>query len=291
MHRLFTTILLATTPLCAQWVSEGFLTPPVELKSVSAVDVAADGSVFVLHRGEPPILHFDPDGKYLGGFGEGMFEVAHGLRIDSKGTIWATDNKRHAIHHFNQKGKLLRTLGTLDQPGSGAKHFRSPDDIAFTSDGHVFVADAGNGRIVHLSPKGKYLGEWGQKGKEPGQFAAAHGIASGPNDRIFVADRGNNRVQVFDTAGKFLGQWTGFGNPFGVLAVGDLLLATDGDADTISHLRLSDGKLIYQWGDSEMLQLPHLMATGSDGRLYVTEVRGNRIQAFRRDEATSGGSE
>jgi hypothetical protein len=37
-----------------------------------------------------------------------------------------------------------------------------------------------------------------------------------------------------------------------------------------------------QWGDPEMLKLPHLMAVAPDGMLYVAEVNGKRVQRFQR---------
>ena len=85
----------------------------------------------------------------------------------------------------------------------------------------------------------------------PGEFAAAHGIAIDRDGRVFVADRGNKRIQVFAPDGKFLAEWSGFGNPFGALVVGNELLVSDGDANTISHLSLNDGKMVKQWGNAE----------------------------------------
>jgi tripartite motif-containing protein 71 len=150
----------------------------------------------------------------------------------------------------------------------------------FDSHGNMYVADSGNGRIVKLSPTGAYLSEWGQKGKAAGQFATAHGLAIDKEDRIYVADRGNQRVQVFDTSGKHLANWSGFGNPFGLLVVGDELLASEGDIHKIFHLG-RDGKIVAQWGSPETLKLPHLMAVDSQATLYVAEVNGQRVQKFR----------
>ena len=157
--------------------------------------------------------------------------------------------------------------------------------MVFDSAGNLYVADSGNGRIVKLSPDGAYVAEWGKKGKGPGQFATAHGLAIDQDDRIYVADRGNKRIQVFDTAGKHLADWTGFGNPFGLLVVGDEVLASEGDIHMIFHLaRLAEspGKIVTQWGGPATLKLPHLMAVDSKGTLYVAEVNGQRVQTFRR---------
>jgi sugar lactone lactonase YvrE len=252
----------------------------VKLDAVSAVEVDSKGRVYILHRGEPPLLQFDKNGKYLKGWGEGTFKVAHGLRVDKDDNIWTTDNALHVVRKFSPDGKLLLTLGEEGKGGDDQKHFRSPDDLVFNGAGEMYIADAGNGRIVQLKKDGTFIRQWGKKGKGPSEFAAAHGIAISRDGRVFVADRGNNRIQAFAPDGKFLAEWTGFGNPFGALVVGNELLVSDGDANTISHLALTDGRMVKQWGNAEILKLPHLMALAADKTLYVAEVNGKRIQRF-----------
>lgn len=268
----------------APFRSEGFIEFPsqVEIGAVSAVAIGKSGETYVLHRGEPPLLAFGADGEFSHGWGQGLFGVAHGLRVDSDGNIWATDNRLHVLWKFSPDGKVLATYGRKGVGGNDHLHFRSPDDLVFATNGDIYVADAGNGRIVHLASDGKFISQWGRKGKSEGEFAAAHGIGIDAKNRIYVADRGNNRVQVFSKEGEFLAAWTGFGNPFGVQVIGDELIVSDGDAHTISHLRLDDGTMTQQWGDPEMLQLPHLMDTDAKGRLFVTEVNGQRVQIFAR---------
>lgn len=266
--------------------SEGFVKIPdnVELDAVSAVAVGPAGQLYVLHRGEPPVLAYDAAGEFSHGWGGGMFGVAHGLRVDAEGNVWATDNKLHVLWKFSPEGEVLATYGESGVGGDDETHFRSPDDIAFASNGDIYVADAGNGRIVHLAADGSFKGQWGEKGSEEGEFAAAHGIGIDADDRIYVADRGNNRVQVFSKDGAFVAAWSDFGNPFGVQVVGDELIVTDGDAHTISHLSLEDGRMTHQWGGPDALRLPHLTDHDGSGRLFVTEVEGQRVQIFRRVE-------
>lgn len=262
--------------------SVGFLQLPegAEIGPMSAVAVGPAGQVYVLHRGEPPVLAFDKEGEFRGGWGQGRFKMAHGLRVGPDGNVWATDNQFHTLTKFSPTGEVLATLGEEGVGGADEVHFRSPDDLAFGSNGDIYVADAGNGRIVRLAADGKYLAQWGRKGKGEGEFAAAHGIAIDARDRLYVADRGNDRVQVFSKDGEFLAAWSGFGNPFGVLVVGDHLIVSDGDAHTLSRLRLADGALVGQWGSPQSLLLPHLMDADADGRLFVTEVGGKRVQIF-----------
>jgi hypothetical protein len=124
--------------------------------------------------------------------------------------------------------------------------------------------------------------QWGSKGQKSGQFATAHSLDIDAEDRLYVGDRGNKRIQLFDTQGKHLATWDGFGNPFGLVVVGDELLASEGDIHKIIHLSLKDGRITASWGTPDTLQLPHLMALDSHGTLYVAEVNGKRVQKFGR---------
>jgi DNA-binding beta-propeller fold protein YncE len=265
------------------YVSKGFLPLPadIEIGAMSAVAVDSTDRVYVLHRGEPPLLVLDGRHKLIAGWGKGEFKTPHGLRLDAQGNVWVTDNARHVVHRMSREGKVTLTLGTLDKAGAGTTQLRSPDDLVFDSKGLIYVADAGNKRIAKFDADGKYLAEWGKGGKEPGQFATAHGIAIDTRDRIYVADRGNRRVQVFDMEGKFLAAWTEAGNPFGLLVTNEGVIVSDGDAHRLTLLDF-DGNSLGAWGSPETLKLPHLMALGPDGTVYVTEVNGKRIQLFER---------
>ena len=278
-----TTALSTAASADEPYVSAGFVEFPteIELGAVSAVAIDAKDRVYVLHRGEPPVLAFDNQGKYVRGWGQGLFKVPHALRIDAEGNVWTTDNGNHVLRKFTSEGKLLATLGVEGKAAGGKDGFRAPDDVVFDSHGNLYIADSGNGRIAKLAPNGSFLSQWGSKGKAAGQFATAHGLAIDRDDRIYVADRGNKRIQVFDSSGKHLADWTGFGNPFGLIAIGDELLASEGDIHKIFHFD-RDGKIVASWGDPKLLQLPHLMAVNSKGMLYIAEVNGKRVQMFRR---------
>lgn len=275
--------LCGTATAADPYVSVGFLKFPaeVQLGAVSAVAVDRDDHIYVLQRGEPPLLAFDAAGNYLRGWGQGLFKVPHGLRVDAQGNVWTTDNGNHVLRKFSRDGTLLTTLGTPDKPSAGRDGFRAPDDLAFDSEGAIYVADSGNARIVKLACDGSYVSAWGSRGRDTGKFATAHALAVDAKDRIYVADRGNRRVQVYNTDGEHLTQWTGFGNPFGLLFVGDELLVSEGDMHKIFHIGPT-GNILAQWGSPEELKLPHLMAVNSQGTLFVAEVNGRRVQMFKR---------
>jgi DNA-binding beta-propeller fold protein YncE len=286
LRRVSLLLISASLPLLGgdPYRSAGFVSWPdsVKMGALSSVAVAANGHVYVLHRGDPPLLEFDAQRKFIRGWGSGLFKVAHGLRIDGAGNIWTTDNGNHVVRKFSAAGELLQTIGEVDVPGGGRQHFRSPDDVVFNQKGELFVADSGNGRIVHLNGDGTYISEWGTKGEAPGQFKMAHGLAIDSEERIYVADRGNNRVQVFTPDGTLKAVWSGFGNPFGLLVVGPELLVSDGDAHKIFHLDRA-GRVAASWGGPAVLELPHFMAIDREGNLLLAEVNGKRVQIFSKE--------
>ena len=275
--------MLSAAMAADPYVSRGFVPLPadVEIGAMSAVAVDGPDRIYVLHRGEPPLLVLDGKHRLVAGWGKGEFKTPHGLRVDKQGNVWVTDNALHIARRYSREGTITMTLGQDGKAGTGATGLRSPDDLVFDSKGFIYVADAGNKRIAKFDPEGRYVAEWGGGGKDPGKFATAHGLAIDAKDRIYVADRGNNRVQVFSNDGKFVAEFKDGGNAFGLLVTSDGLIVADGDAHRLSLLDL-DGKLLGSWGTPDTLKLPHLMDQGTDGTIYVTEVNGKRIQMFQR---------
>jgi DNA-binding beta-propeller fold protein YncE len=259
-----------------------------------------------------PILKFGPDGKVVKSFGGGMFIWPHGLAVDRDGNVWVTDavaenrtpkgDKRgQAVVKFSPDGKVLMTLGTTGQPGSGPDHFTSPSDVAVAPNGDVFVADGhndvGNNRVVRFSSDGKFVKAWGKSGWAPGEFHALHAIAIDARGRVFVGDRGNNRIQIFDQDGKSLATpWTQFGKPSGIAFDSkDQIYVADSESDDVQNpgweegIRIGDAKtgwinafILYPWGDPRQTagDGAEFVAVDRDGNIYAGEPRPKRLQKY-----------
>ncbi len=197
------------------------------LIQVPGVAVDSRGHVLVLHRGAHPVLDFDTAGKFVHSWGDGMFsegKVAavasgdralgasgysavygpagcdscgvHSIRVDPNGNIWIVDATGHVIYKRGPKGKVLLQLGRRGEPGISPNNFHLPTDVAFASNGDVYVSDGyGNPRVVKYSRDGKYLLQWGKRGDGPGEFQLPHNIVADARDRVYVTDRDNRRVR------------------------------------------------------------------------------------------------
>jgi len=277
---------------------------------VSGVAVDSHNHVFAFHRAENSwaadkthviashtVLCFDGvSGKLLFSWGQNRFIEPHGLRIDREDNVWLTDRALQQVFKFSHDGKLLLTIGSEKTPGVDATHFNLPADIAFASDGSIFVADGyGNNRIAKFSPDGKFLLDWGRKGTGPGEFDLPHSVSVDAQGLVYVADRNNARIQVFDANGRFLKEWKSaeLGRPWS-LTVGpdNLLYVVDGgdlkpnppDRGQILKLDLS-GKILAKWsrfGNYDgQIYWGHDLAVAQDGAVYVGDVyHGMRVQKF-----------
>jgi DNA-binding beta-propeller fold protein YncE len=251
----------------------------------TAVATDKDDNLFVFHRGKQPIAVFDKAGKFLRSWGDGDVKTAHGLRIDPEGNVWTTDLGTHQVVKYDPFGKVLLTLGTKNKAGDSPDHFNKPADVAVSPAGDIYVADGyGNSRVVKFSRAGKFVKEWGKKGKARGEFHLVHAVFLDGKGRVYVGDRENDRIQIFDADGKYLEQWRECGAPFGLfLQNGARMLVADGRGNQVRILDLS-GKVLARFGqkgtEAGQFLMPHGICADSQGAVYVAEGDGKRPQKF-----------
>lgn len=278
-----------------QAVETGLSLPDgMKLGASSGVAFDAQGHLWVLNRGEHPLMEFDRHGKFLRAMGEGKYNRPHGLRIAPDGAVWTTDVQGHTVMKMNANGDVLLTLGTRGQPGSwdeaaGTRLLFEPADIAFGPNGDVFVVQGhgrGDGRVLRFDSSGRFITSWGGKGSAPGQFDQPHSILVTPQNQLLVGDRENRRVQVFDFDGHFITAWKFNGLPCGLLTGPDrqLYLAT-GFSGQILRLN-TDGKAIAMMGQpgpgpalGEFGEA-HYMAIAPNTDIYVADTVNAKLHRF-----------
>jgi sugar lactone lactonase YvrE len=296
---------------------DGWAKYPQGDKMLDAVDIAIDAQdrVYVLTRGNHPVMIFDREGNLLSTWGEGLFRHAHGICFDRDGSVFCTDDENHTVRKFTPEGKLLLTLGTEDKPSDtgyvrtfdlyasistitrGGGPFNRPTGVAIASTGEILVSDGyGNARVHRFSPDGEWLHSWGGPGADIGQFRLPHNIWIDKQDRVWVPDRENSRIQIFDTGGKFLSQWNQLIRPTDLCMDAEDRVYICDLAERVNVYTI-EGELLSQWSaeglnrEQALFIAPHAVAVDSRGDLYVGEVawtgfgidRGPRaIQKFAR---------
>lgn len=289
-------------------VVAGWPTVPADVKfgQVSAVDVDAQGRVYVLHRAgrewsepfpadpiaEPTVFVFDgPSGRLISRWGAGQFIMPHGLSIDPQGKVWITDVGREQVFRFDADGTLELVLGERGVSGEDARHFGRPTDIAFSGN-EVFISDGYiNHRIAVFDREGRFLRQWGEQGAGESGLAIPHAIAIA-NGAVYVADREHSRIQVTDLAGRSRANWTHGkvrGHPYSLKVLADGRIVSIEGRDGADR----SGAIVRVWNSDgtversldlalrgEGASLGHDLAIAGDGMGYAADVYGNRVVKF-----------
>lgn len=270
-------------------VVEGWGRLPEGWSFGNVIGVAVDSrdDVYVVNRGEHPVIVFDSDGGFKGSWGEGVFNAPHGLCIDGE-VCYIADYRDHTVRKFTLGGKLLHTWGTKDQPGGEGEPFNRPTDVAIAPTGEMYVSDGyGNARVHKYSMDGELLLSWGEHGSGPGQFDIAHDVWVEADGQVFVADRQNHRIQIFTPDGEYMTEWTGFRQPCSVYIDDEELVYVPELQARFSILDM-EGRVVARWGGEKSREpglfiAPHCACVDSRGDLYVGEtLEGSRIQKFER---------
>jgi len=190
-------------------------------RDVAGVAVDSEDRVYLICRGDHPIIAYDRAGKFLGSWGEGQFTYrTHGITVGPDQMLYCTDDGNHTVRKFTPKGKLLMTLGTMDKPADTgydgknymtitkpADGFNRPTNLAVGPKGDLYVSELwwhkGDpaprqgrtiteplyGRVSVFDRDGRLLTRWGTpEATAPGSFAAPHGIAVDSTGAIYVAE-------------------------------------------------------------------------------------------------------
>jgi sugar lactone lactonase YvrE len=168
---------------------QGNLKTKTPLSEPRGIWVAQDGTVYVADTGRSRIVVFGVQGEELFAFGrEGMgdseFYQPRGVAQDPQERIWVVDTLHHCVKVFDGKGNYLFRFGEgLNQPryvgffgdlaflsdyrnhrilvydlqgvlqgaiGEEEKLFSFPEGLWIDGEGKLWVADAGNNRIVRI---------------------------------------------------------------------------------------------------------------------------------------------
>ena len=235
---------------------------------------------------------FSASGKKLRSFGshgsgQGQFQRAVGVAVDSDGNILVADNANHRIQKFTSEGQFLTAVGTK---GSGHLQFDFPRGIAFnTSNGKLYVT--ANHHVQILNSDLTFSSTFGQRGNGKGQLDTPYGIAFDRSGNVYVADMENHRVQVFTAEGKFLRMFGKCGKGKGELFYpsGVAVDATDDvyvcewENNRVSVFT-SEGVFVRSFGSHGQhpgqFRSPRGVCVNNSGVVYVCDRDNNRVQVF-----------
>jgi DNA-binding beta-propeller fold protein YncE len=271
---------------------------PALLDGPTQALVASDGLVYVADGYfHARIAVFTADARFVRdwgtrGFEQGQLQTPHALVEASDGTLVVVDRDNGRLQRFTREGRFLDSLRgeALGRPWS----------VALAADGSLYVADGGDQRagaeragIVQVAASGQIVRRFAAFGDGLGELDEPHMLAISPSGDLFVAELGNRRVQRFtprqgcDVADELCGYepvpgWPALDETPGL---DPLSVALDEQRVYVGHqghpasiwvLDSSTGRREAVIGEG-MFERPHGLFVASDGSLWVTDDRDNRV--------------
>lgn len=287
--------------------------------SPRGIAISREGWMVVTDPNTHTIRILNPDGsvkRIVGerGNGENQFNEPRGVAVGPDGHIYVSDTWNARIVKLTAEGAWVKSWGSGSQDfgegrvasvtdgtlaGNAAVQmgFFGPRGVAVSNDGFVYIADTGNKRVVVTDTDGKYVGQWGEFGGQPGQFNEPIGISVDGDGTVVVGDTWNGRVQVFASSGagdglvnatpiqtiRILG-WQGqtYDDPY--VAINNGRIVASIPSRNVANVSGVDGIEVLRWGgsgsDNASFNDPSGVAFDAEGRIYVVD-RGNlRVLGF-----------
>ena len=169
---------------------------------VAGVATDSEDNVHVFTRTDHPYMIFDKSGKLVDHWGDGIFDVAHGVCITPDDSTFFIDQGGHIVMKFTKEGRHRLTLGnrgvpsdtgytaeirvpddsdpsipgglpgsrvealvTINGVAHGGPPLNQPTDLAVDASGNIYISDGyRNSRVHKFAADGTLIKSWGEPG-------------------------------------------------------------------------------------------------------------------------------
>lgn len=272
--------LIAAGGAMAQTTATFLAASAVDLDNPHDLKLSPDGEyLFVSDVGNNRVAILDPETlKMVDQFGADHQSGTHDVDFDAEGRAYVADTHNGRVTIYSLAGTKAKLVGELKERLSGPegvlvhpngrvyvagawsnnvvayqdgkvvkelKGLSSPHDLERTPSGDIWLADAGNDRMLLLSPNLEIKREW--KGA-PYDFDGVRYQDILPDGTVIAADKNNHQIKFIAADGRVLlvlGSGSAdkgpglFTTPEGVEVRGDTLWISDSGNDRVVKYRFT----------------------------------------------------
>lgn len=176
-------------------VGQGKLLQPIN------ISIDADGTKYVSDPVRGQVVAYDRNDEYLKAYGAaGAWRPVDAVSFE--GRVYVADVANRQVKVFDKEsGELLKAIGDKGEP---SEQLDRPTNLAFDSEGYLYVTDVGRFQVVKFDRDGHYQKGFGKAGDNLGHFARPKGIALDREGKLYAVDASFNNIQIFNKEGRLL---------------------------------------------------------------------------------------
>ena len=171
------------------------------LKTPRGVAMTPDGLLLVAESGNKTIAIVDKDGCIVQRFEHQGGDYPKGVCVTPDNHILVISSHAPHITKYTMDYSLVTTANDKQlQPNT-------PQHIAVSATGHVYICDTRNHRILALNHNLTFCEVLGQGGRRPGRFKSPYSLAIDSQNALYICDYGNSRVQKLSSNGTYVSEF------------------------------------------------------------------------------------
>jgi WD40 repeat protein len=179
---------------------------PGQLSRPSGIATDFTGNVYVSDSGSGFIHKFDPNGRPLLSFEDGVPPNAGGIAVDRGGGIYVIANGLDSVFIFFPQGERFRELRLMPR----LPH-QWPASLAVGPDGSIFVIEVSGDTLRRelrkYSSRGRLQKSWKPQPDSLGEFLSPAALAAGLDGYLYLVDLTGHRTQKYTEDGQFVSGW------------------------------------------------------------------------------------
>jgi hypothetical protein len=166
------------------------------------ISIDKDGNRYVSDPMRQSVVMFDKGDFFVKAFGiAGDWKPVDAVAYE--GRLYVADAKNGEIKVFDvNTGEMTQKFGRQEEDLK--ERLGIPTNLAFDSEGYLYVSDTGRIQIVKMDRDGHIRGTIGQLGSQVGSFARPRGIAFDREGRLYAIDAAFDNIQMFTKEGQLL---------------------------------------------------------------------------------------
>jgi hypothetical protein len=263
------------------------------------VRIDPQDNIWMVDEGSNMIVKFSPEGKILMTLGRKPEDFS-GI----PGPVAENQSSGGVSGGAIERQLLLATrpggAPPMTEQGGGGEGFNTgpfamfnrETDVAWDAEGNIFVSDGyNNKRVVKFDKNGRFVKDFGSRGKGPGQFEDVHTIQVDHAGNVYVGDRSNKRLSVFDNDGNYKTGYINIGSPWAVcitpgqhqyLYSSNSTGTTDMENGGEIYKMELDGRILGKFGKGgkqmKEFMAVHELDCRTDNEVYAGEISNWRVQ-------------